>query len=163
MDKYDVYNVDVNHKSKKKYSRRIHEKKDFQIKKQELREKKSLEKLISKKYSKNGIRKYNFLIDDLPINYNEEIESEPEPEIEIESESEDDDLEYYNYGTEKDGSFIVAGGGLMNKNAYATVEKRGGKYYYLEYGNNPVIKYLGNVIKWSNDRRKDGRGSFKII
>ena len=43
----------------------------------------------------------------------------------------DDKYPYYNYGTQKDGSFMVAGGGLMNGNAYAQVEKcADGTYYY---------------------------------
>ena len=44
------------------------------------------------------------------------------------------EYEYENCGPRPDGSYMVAGGGMMNGNAYATVEKKDGKYYYCEYG-----------------------------
>ena len=58
---------------------------------------------------------------------------------------EDDDLNIITIEQKKMGHLLLLRR-LMNMIAYATVEKRGSKYYYLEYGNNPVIKYLGNVI-----------------
>ena len=64
---------------------------------------------------------------------------------------------YYNYGTQKDGSFMVAGGGLGNGNAYAQVELENDKYYYREYGKNPFRKYIGDEIVWLED------GNFRIF
>jgi hypothetical protein len=64
---------------------------------------------------------------------------------------ETDEYEYYNYGTQKDGSFVVGGGGLGNGNAYATIEYKNNKYYYCEYGNNPKRNYVGNFIEWGDD------------
>ena len=69
--------------------------------------------------------------------------------------TEDDEYEYYNYGTQKDGSYIVGGGALvghwedilMNGNAYATVEKEWNKYYYCEYGENNFRKFIGTNIE----------------
>ena len=73
----------------------------------------------------------------------------------------EEEYEYYNYGTQEDGSFMVAGGGMMNGNAYATVENRDDKYYYCEYGKCLVNKYIGDTIDWSDER--DGcRGGFNI-
>ena len=69
--------------------------------------------------------------------------------------------EYYNYGTQEDGSVMVAGGGMMNGNAYATVEKRNDKYYYCEFGKCPFNIYIGDIIDWSEERR-DGCGGFNI-
>ena len=57
---------------------------------------------------------------------------------------------------------MVAGGGMMNGNAYATVEKINGKYYYCEYGEFANRKYIGNTIIWSDERRDDGCGEFNI-
>ena len=58
MDSLEYYNI-FDFKSKKKYPKRIHEKNDTKIKKQMIRDKKKLEKLIYKKHSTNSIRKYN--------------------------------------------------------------------------------------------------------
>ena len=58
------------------------------------------------------------------------IEDEKQEEQEVKEDSEDeseDEYEYQNYGTQPDGSYMVAGGGMMNGNAYATVEKKDGK------------------------------------
>lgn len=73
-----------------------------------------------------------------------------------------DEYEYENCGTQPDGSYMVAGGGMMNGNAYATVEKKNGKYYYCEYGPSAYKKYIGNTIIWSDERQKDGCGLFNI-
>ena len=54
---------------------------------------------------------------------------------------------YCNYYQSNDKEIIlVAGGGMGNGNAYANVENRDGKYFYCEYGANPVEKYIGNKI-----------------
>tara|TARA_R110002072_G_scaffold2134_1_gene17820 strand:- start:1477 stop:1746 length:270 start_codon:yes stop_codon:yes gene_type:complete len=56
----------------------------------------------------------------------------------------------------------VAGGGLGNGNAYATVEgeweseddynnNAGGAIYYCEYGNNPCRRLIGEGIEWGED------------
>ena len=82
-------------------------------------------------------------------------------EEEKEEESDEEEYEYYNYGTQEDGSFMVAGGGMMNGNAYATVEKRNDKYYYCEFGKCPFNIYIGDIIDWSEERR-DGCGGFNI-
>ena len=74
----------------------------------------------------------------------------------------EDAYEYENYGTQPDGSYMVAGGGMMNGNSYATVEKKDGKYYYCEYGPSPYRKYIGNAIIWTDERRDDGCGEFNI-
>tara|TARA_R100000479_G_scaffold28768_1_gene11097 strand:- start:211 stop:501 length:291 start_codon:yes stop_codon:yes gene_type:complete len=66
--------------------------------------------------------------------------------------------EYYeNFQQDKSLSIImVKGGGIGNGNGYANVENRDGKFYYCEYGANPVEKYLGNKIIYDepNDRFK---------
>tara|TARA_R110000822_G_scaffold22921_2_gene71239 strand:+ start:1819 stop:2070 length:252 start_codon:yes stop_codon:yes gene_type:complete len=75
--------------------------------------------------------------------------------------SDEDEYEYYNYGTQEDGSFMIAGGGLRNGNAYATIEYDNG-YYYCEYGINPSKKYIGYNIDWS-DEANETEGAFNII
>lgn len=79
----------------------------------------------------------------------------------MDSESEEE-YDYYNYGTQKNGSFMVAGGGLMNGNAYATIIKKKKKYYYCEFGRNAYTKYIGDIIVWSDERQTDGCGNFNI-
>jgi hypothetical protein len=61
--------------------------------------------------------------------------------------------QYCNYDQDKSLDVImVAGGGMMNGNAYATIEKDlGGKYYYCEYGKYPVKKYVGNKIIYDTE------------
>jgi hypothetical protein len=57
--------------------------------------------------------------------------------------------EYTAYGasTKTITSYTVAGGGLMNGNAYATVEDDGeGKVYYCEYGKSPSRELIGTHI-----------------
>ena len=92
-----------------------------------------------------------------------EDEQQEEQEVKEDTDSDsEDEYEYQNYGTQPDGSYMVAGGGMMNGNAYATVEKKDGKYYYCEYGPSPYRKYIGNAIIWSDERRDDGCGEFNI-
>ena len=79
----------------------------------------------------------------------------------IDSESEDE-YEYENYGTQPDGSYLVAGGGMMNGNAYATIERKNDKYYYCEYGRCASRQYIGDTITWSEERQNDGCRAFNI-
>tara|TARA_R110000764_G_scaffold84853_8_gene165516 strand:- start:293 stop:820 length:528 start_codon:yes stop_codon:yes gene_type:complete len=73
----------------------------------------------------------------------------------FEVDDEDYEWEYHNYGTEPEPrfgeiSYQVAGGGMMNGNAYATIELKDGTYYYCEYGKNPSrVELIGNKIIWS--------------
>jgi hypothetical protein len=76
-------------------------------------------------------------------------------------EEEGDAWEYENCGTQKNGSFMVAGGGMMNGNAYATVEKQNDRYYYCEYGPHPSRECIGNTIKWEQERQ-DKLGNFDV-
>ena len=58
-----------------------------------------------------------------------------------------DGWEYNNYNCDKSKDVInVAGGGMMNGNAYANVEKIDGLYYYCEYGKNPTKELIGDTI-----------------
>ena len=73
-----------------------------------------------------------------------------------EIEEEEEEWEYSNYETEKEPrfgetSYMVSGGGMMNGNAYATIELKDGLYYYCEYGNYPTRKCVGNKIVWSDE------------
>jgi len=80
-------------------------------------------------------------------------------------EEEEDEYTYYNYGVQKNGAFLVAGGGLGNGNACATIEKKDGKYYYCEYGKYPRQSCEGNTLIWvekSPNWEKDKTGSFNI-
>ena len=79
-----------------------------------------------------------------------------EEDEEEEEEEEEEKWEYHNYGTEKtpafgEISYQVAGGGLQNGNAYATIELKNGMYYYCEYGNNPKRRFEGDKIIWSDE------------
>ena len=72
----------------------------------------------------------------------------------FEVDDEDYEWEYHNYGTEPtplfgEISYRVAGGGMMNGNAYATIELKDGIYYYCEYGKNPSRREVGSKIIWS--------------
>ena len=73
----------------------------------------------------------------------------------------EDEMEFCNYG-EKDGIIQVAGGGMMNGNAYADIEGEwetideyndgaDGEIYYCEYGNNPCRRLIGEGIEWGDD------------
>lgn len=72
------------------------------------------------------------------------------------TEDSDYEYDYCNYGTESNPrfgsvSFQVAGGGLMNGNAYATIELKDGFYWYCEYGKNANKKKVGTKIVWSDE------------
>ena len=82
--------------------------------------------------------------------------------ISKDEEEDEDEYEYSNCGTQPDGSYVVTGGGMMNGNAYATVENKEGKYYYCEYGPTAYRKYIGSTIIWSDERQDDGCGEFNI-
>ena len=61
-----------------------------------------------------------------------------------------DGWEYNNYNCDKSKDVInVAGGGMMNGNAYANVEKIDGLYYYCEYGKNPYKECIGDTIVYN--------------
>ena len=83
----------------------------------------------------------------------EQQESKIVEEVEEEEEHE---YEYTNYGTQKEPrfgkvSYQVAGGGMMNGNAYATIEIKEGIYYYCEYGKNASRQAVGDKIVWSDE------------
>jgi len=74
--------------------------------------------------------------------------------VAFEVDDEDYEWEYENCGTEPtplfgEISYQVAGGGMMNGNAYATIELKDGIYYYCEYGKNPSRQSVGSKIIWS--------------
>jgi len=74
---------------------------------------------------------------------------------------EEEEFEYENCSCDKTlDIIIVAGGGMMNGNAYANVEKRNNKYYYVEYGRNPYQKYIGNKIIYDTE---DYKFNFNIV
>ena len=79
---------------------------------------------------------------------NYSTDSDDDEELDI------DNNEYCRYGNTEDGEWIVAGGGLSNGNAMATVRENCGKYYYCEYGacanefGRVVDYYIGNTIEW---------------
>jgi len=63
-----------------------------------------------------------------------------------------EEFEYTNYNCDKSLDRInVAGGGMMNGNAYAMVERIDNKYYYVEYGPNPWREYIGNKIIYDTE------------
>ena len=51
---------------------------------------------------------------------------------------------------------MVSGGGMMNGNAYATIELKDGIYYYCEYGKNESRKSVGNTIMWGSQKIPSG-------
>jgi hypothetical protein len=83
-----------------------------------------------------------------------------------EEEEEEHEYEYYNYGTEREPrfgevSYQVAGGGLSNGNAYATVELKDGIYYYCEYGKYDYQASIGNKIVWSDEYRRGEKDPYE--
>ena len=69
---------------------------------------------------------------------------------------EEHEYKYTNYETEKEPrfgtvSYQVAGGGMMNGNAYATIELKDEIYCYCEYGKNASRRPVGNKIVWSDE------------
>lgn len=105
------------------------------------------------KYSKQKQRKF-----EKELMKEEFLSPSPTPE-----DPHDKEWEYCNYGTESKESrnekaivsYQVAGGGMMNGNAYATVENRGTEkspeYYYCEYGQYASRTRIGNKIIWSDE------------
>ena len=55
----------------------------------------------------------------------------------------DDNNEYYNYGIQKEGSYVV---NLWMETLTQTVEKKRDNYYYSEYGKNNYRKFIGTNI-----------------
>ncbi len=85
-------------------------------------------------------------------------------EEEEEEEEEKEEYEFNDYGCKKmyKIKIQVAGGGMINGNAYATVEGEwaseedfndgdDGEIYYCEYGINPVKDYRGSQLKFNED------------
>ena len=66
--------------------------------------------------------------------------------------SDDEEYEFYDYGR-KDGEIIVAGGGLANGNAYATVKQLDNGYIrYHEYGKYACSRmYRNHYIDWNDN------------
>tara|TARA_R110002012_G_scaffold226702_1_gene398867 strand:- start:213 stop:491 length:279 start_codon:yes stop_codon:yes gene_type:complete len=81
-----------------------------------------------------------------------------------EMDSDSEDYEYFEYSNcncdKTIDEITVAGGGMMNGNAYATVKKINNKYYYCEYGPNAYRKYIGNKIIYDEE---DYEYNFNII
>ena len=82
--------------------------------------------------------------------------NEPDTEPESDTEEEEQEYEYHNYATQKtpafgEISYQVAGGGLQNGNAYATIELKNKMYYYCEYGKNSSRSFVGDKIVWSDE------------
>ena len=67
----------------------------------------------------------------------------------------EEEYEYYDYGRDRDDKdeIIVAGGGMMNGNAYATVKLMDDGYIrYHEYGKNSFSKmYRNHYLDWHGD------------
>jgi hypothetical protein len=87
-----------------------------------------------------------------------------------EKENGEDEFEFNDYGFSTVYKVVikVAGGGLANGNAYATVEGEwannddfnngeDGEIYYCEYGPNPVREWRGERMIYSDDGK-----SFKV-
>lgn len=92
------------------------------------------------------------------------IASKQYPGSWIENEEEEEEYEFYDYGVRKVYKVViqVAGGGMMNGNAYATVEGdwdceddfvngEDGEIYYCEYGKYPKKDYRGNRLIFSDE------------
>jgi len=76
----------------------------------------------------------------------------------------DEDWDYYNYGTQRDGSFMVSGRGMANHNAYAGVERRpNGDYHYHEYGQYAFNRRVGNRIVWENPEHSEQLSHFNVV
>ncbi len=83
------------------------------------------------------------------------------------NENTETEYDFCGYGLDKEYvvKITVSGGGMMNGNAYATVEciyKSEEDYendpqdvplgiYYCEYGKNPIREYRGNTIEFADD------------
>ena len=78
--------------------------------------------------------------------------AESDDEDEEEDEEDEEKFEYENCSHDKSLTKIcVGGGGMMNGNGSAWVELHNNKYYYVEYGNNPYKKYIGNKIIYDTE------------
>jgi hypothetical protein len=69
------------------------------------------------------------------------------------SSQEEYEYDYTHYGLDNEtGEIIVAGGGLGNGNAYATVLVSGDNVIYREYGNNPTRRiYRGSTLQYDEE------------
>ena len=99
---------------------------------------------------------------------------EEEKKKALEEEEEEEEEEEFNYEAYQTEQFYtikiqVAGGGMMNGNAYANIEgewategdyldNECGNVYYCEYGLNPSKEYVGMGIEWNDEHTK-----FKVI
>jgi hypothetical protein len=77
-------------------------------------------------------------------------------EVEVEEEEEESDeeeeYEYGDYGVDNDtGEIMVAGGGMANGNAYATIKVDGYHITYREYGKNAMHSHYRNHVLEYND------------
>ena len=102
----------------------------------------------AKLYTYNQVRD---MIDVKTKSLEEELANYRKFEYQIENH----EYEYCNYGTQwrrgDDVCYRVAGGGMMNGNAYAEVERSDYIWYYCEYGKNPSRSVIGTKIVWSNE------------
>jgi hypothetical protein len=68
----------------------------------------------------------------------------------------EEEYEFYDYGRDKDDKdeIIVAGGGLMNGNAYATVKQFDNGYIrYHEYGQHAFSRmYRNHYLAWNSSQ-----------
>ena len=87
-----------------------------------------------------------------------------ETDTNSDNEEEEEECDFNVYGCKKMYKIVitVAGGGMGNGNAYATVEgewdseedfndDNDGEIYYCEYGNNPVKDYRGSQLKFNEE------------
>jgi len=69
------------------------------------------------------------------------------------SSDEEEEFEFYDYGRDRDDAdeIIVAGGGLRNGNAYATVKDfKDGRVLYREYGRNAITQmHRNHTLQWN--------------
>ena len=78
-----------------------------------------------------------------------------------EEEEEEDEWEYNNYAHSKEGGldhYMVAGGGMMNGNAYAevVVDNSTNIVRYVEHGNNAFTnKYSDSKLMWCEELNPD--------
>ena len=91
--------------------------------------------------------------------------------IQTPEEEEEEEFQYSAYGVKNIYKVIinVAGGGMMNGNAYANIEGEwetedgyndgeDGEIYYCEYGNNPVKYLVGSRIVFDDEGYR-----FKVV
>ena len=114
----------------------------------------------------HGIGCYDELIKDKLIQFSGDSDEDSDETL-IDS---DEWTDYYNHGTQKDGSMNVAGGGMADGFTHANVIKIDGRYWYYKYHSNPANNYredIGNKIIWADPKavrdRNDGMGAFNVI